>query len=86
MSFRTPGLHHITATTDGDQEDLDFFAGTLGLSLIKQTVNFDDHDVYHFYYADAAGTPGSVMTTFPYGSKDVRQGTDGVGITSRVAF
>ncbi|MDT0632655.1 VOC family protein [Rubrivirga sp. S365] len=86
MSFRTPGLHHVTATTDGDQEDLDFFAGTLGLSLIKQTVNFDDHDVYHFYYADAAGTPGSVMTTFPYGRRDVRQGQDGVGITSLVAF
>ncbi|MGB3544164.1 VOC family protein [Rubrivirga sp.] len=86
MPFQTSGLHHITATTGGDQDDLDFFAGTLGLALVKQTVNFDDPGVYHFYYADAAGTPGSIMTTFPYGHRGTRRGLPGAGLTSRVVF
>lgn len=86
MPFQTPGLHHVTATTDGDQADLDFFAGTLGLALVKRTVNFDDPGVYHFYYADGAGTPGTVMTTFPYGRRGTRRGLPGAGLASCVVF
>jgi glyoxalase family protein len=86
MPFQTPGLHHVTATTDRDQDDLDFFAFALGLPLVKQTGNFDNPAVYHFYYGDAAGTPGTLMTTFPYGTQGTRRGLPGSGVCSRVVF
>lgn len=60
------GLHHVTAMSGSAQKNVDFYAGVLGLRLIKVTVNFDDPTVYHLYYADAVGTPGSVMTFFPW--------------------
>jgi glyoxalase family protein len=78
-------LHHVTATVNDAQEDLDFYASLLGLRLVKRTVNFDNHDVYHFYYGDAAGTPGTIMTTFPYKGMGVPQGVRGagqIGVTS----
>lgn len=84
MPFQTPGLHHVTATTDRDQPDLDFYVGALGLRLVKQTVNFDNPAVYHFYYA--AALPGTVMTTFPYGHQGTRRGLPGAGVASRVVF
>ena len=59
-------LHHVTATVDDAQADLDFGLGVLRLRLVKQTVNFDNRHVFHFYYGDARGTPGTVWTTFPY--------------------
>ena len=86
MNFSTAGIHHVTATTDDDQADLDFYAGTLGLPLVKQTVNFDDPSVYHFYYASGAKAVGTVMTTFPYGHRGVRRGMHGSGLVTRVAF
>lgn len=86
MPFQTPGLHHVTATTDRDQADLDFFVGTLGLRLVKTTVNFDNPAVYHFYYANGEGAPGTVMTTFPYGAQGTRRGLPGAGVTSRIVF
>ena len=55
-------LHHVTATVDEAQPDLDFSVGTLGLRLVKKTVNFDNHFVYHFYYGDERGTPGTIWT------------------------
>jgi catechol 2,3-dioxygenase-like lactoylglutathione lyase family enzyme len=68
--FATPmtliGLHHVTATVDDAQDDLDFCLAGLGLRLVKKTVNFDNHHVYHFYYGDERGTPGTIWTTFPY--------------------
>jgi glyoxalase family protein len=73
------GLHHVTATVDDAQDDLDFCRGTLGLRLVKKTVNFDNHFVYHFYYGDAGGTPGTVWTTFPYKDRGVAVGTKGAG-------
>lgn len=79
-------LHHVTATVDGAQEDLDFAAGTLGLRLVKQTVNFDNHNVFHFYYGDALGSPGSLWTTFPYRGWGVRRGTIGAGQVTLTAF
>jgi glyoxalase family protein len=78
-------LHHVTATVTDAQEDLDFYVGLLGLRLVKQTVNFDNHSVYHFYYGNAAGTPGTIMTTFPYQGMGVPAGTRGagqIGVTS----
>ncbi|MEO5997827.1 MAG: VOC family protein [Chitinophagaceae bacterium] len=60
------GIHHVTAICSDAQKNLDFYAGVLGLRLVKKTVNFDAPEVYHFYYGDEAGTPGSILTFFPY--------------------
>jgi glyoxalase family protein len=73
------GLHHVTATVDDAQDDLDFCLGALGLRLVKKTVNFDNHFVYHFYYGDQRGTPGTIWTTFPYKGHGVRVGAKGAG-------
>jgi glyoxalase family protein len=79
-------LHHVTATVSGAQEDLDFYTGVLGQRLVKKTVNFDNHHVYHFYYGDQAGTPGTIMTTFPYREMGVRSGTHGAGQITVTSF
>jgi len=73
------GLHHVTATVDDAQDDLDFSLGGLGLRLVKKTVNFDNHFVYHFYYGDERGTPGTIWTTFPYKGHGVPTGAKGAG-------
>jgi len=80
------GLHHVTATVDAAQPDLDFFASALGLRLVKQTVNFDNHHVYHFYYGDERGTPGTIWTTFPYHGHGVRVGAKGAGQITVTSF
>src|SRR5690242_19844410 len=79
-------LHHVTATVDDAQDDLDFCAGTLGLRLVKKTVNFDNHHVYHFYYGDERGTPGTIWTTFPYKDRGVAVGTKGAGQITVTSF
>jgi glyoxalase family protein len=86
MPPRIEGLHHVTATVNDAQSDLDFCAGTLSMRLVKQTVNFDNRGVYHFYYGDRLGTPGTVWTTFPYGDQGVRIGTKGVGQITATAL
>lgn len=60
------GLHHITAISGKAQENVDFYAGVLGMRLVKKSVNQDDPGTYHLFYADAAGTPGSDLTFFPW--------------------
>ena len=62
----TLGIHHVTAIASDPQRTLDFYAGGLGLRLVKRTVNFDDPETYHFYFGDEAGTPGSILTFFPW--------------------
>jgi glyoxalase family protein len=79
-------LHHVTATVDDAQADLDFCIETLGLRLLKKTVNFDNHHVYHFYYGDKRGTPGTIWTTFPYKGKGVPRGTEGSGQINVTSF
>ncbi len=86
MDANIRSLHHVTATVAGAQPDLDFYVGLLGQRLVKKTVNFDNPGVYHFYYGDERGTPGSIMTTFPYAGKGVRQGTKGVGQVTVTSF
>jgi len=79
------GLHHLTATVSDTKEDLVFYTGFLGLRLVKKTINFDNTKVYHFYYGNESGTPGTIMTTFPYKGQQVNQGKKGhgqVGMTS----
>jgi glyoxalase family protein len=86
MSARLLGLHHVTATVDEAQADLDFCLGVLGLRLVKKTVNFDNHGVYHFYYGDERGLPGTIWTTFPYKGWNVPKGIHGKGQVTVTAF
>jgi glyoxalase family protein len=76
----------VTATVDDAQDDLDFCLEGLGLRLVKKTVNFDNHHVYHFYYGDAAGTPGTLWTTFPYKGRGVPVGRNGAGQVTVTSF
>jgi catechol 2,3-dioxygenase-like lactoylglutathione lyase family enzyme len=63
---QTTGIHHVTAISGGPQRNVDFYAGILGLRLVKKTVNFDDPETYHLYYGDGGGHPGTIMTFFPW--------------------
>jgi glyoxalase family protein len=77
------GLHHVTAIASDPQRNLDFWYHVLGQRLIKQTVNFDAPDVYHLYYGNEAGEPGTVMTFFPFpGAARGRIGTGQTTVTS----
>jgi glyoxalase family protein len=80
------GLHHVTATVDQAQPDLDFCERLLGLRLVKRTVNFDNHNVYHFYYGTETGAPGTIWTTFPYHGWGVPVGIHGAGQIAATAF
>lgn len=80
------GLHHVTATVNDAQEDLDFYRDILGLRLVKRTVNFDNAQVYHFYYGDERGTPGTIWTTFPYKGQGVGRGQHGRGQITSTSF
>ncbi|MGQ0713704.1 MAG: VOC family protein [Gemmatimonadaceae bacterium] len=77
------GIHHVTAIASDPQRNIDFYAGVLGLRLVKRTVNFDDPQTYHFYFGDEVGTPGSILTFFPWpGARRGRQGTGQVAVTT----
>ena len=86
MDASIRGLHHVTATVNDAQQDLEFYTGLLGLRLVKKTVNFDNHHVFHFYYGNAEGTPGTLMTTFPYKGKGVPPGRQGAGQVTATGF
>lgn len=77
-------IHHVTAIAREPQRNLDFYAGTLGMRLVKLTINYDDPGTYHLYYGDELGRPGSLLTFFPWtGGRPGRQGTgqiNGVGL------
>jgi len=85
MNKKIMGIHHITAIVGHPQENVDFYAGVLGLRLVKQTVNFDDPGTYHLYFGNEGGKPGTIITFFPWAG--ARQGIIGdgqVGVTSYV--
>ncbi len=83
MLDQIKGLHHVTSLARDANENNAFFTRALGLRRIKKTVNFDAPDVYHLYYADEAGTPGTVMTYFPFpNAARGRPGTGEVGVTA----
>jgi glyoxalase family protein len=84
MDKKISGLHHVTAIASDPQRNLDFYAGLLGLRLVKRTVNFDDPGTYHFYFGDARGTPGTILTFFPW--PGARRGQRGVGQIEATAF
>ena len=66
MAVEPLGIHHVTAVASDPQRNVDFYVRVLGMRLVKQTVNFDAPDTYHLYYGDEQGTPGSVLTFFPW--------------------
>lgn len=83
MLNQIKGLHHVTSLASAAQTNNDFFTKTLGLRRVKKTVNFDAPHVYHLYYGDEHGTPGSVMTYFPFpGSARGRHGAGEMGVTA----
>ena len=84
MSQLITGIHHVTAIAGNAQKNIDFYAGILGLRLVKKTVNFDAPEVYHFYYGDEQGLPGSILTFFPYG--DIQNGRHGKGMLNTTTF
>jgi catechol 2,3-dioxygenase-like lactoylglutathione lyase family enzyme len=84
MHQEITGIHHVTAIASDPQQNLDFYAGLLGLRLVKLTVNFDDPTTYHFYYGDGVGSPGTILTFFPW--PGTGRGRHGTGQATAVAF
>lgn len=84
MPKAVPGIHHVTAIGSDPGRNLAFYTETLGLRLVKRSVNQDDVSVYHLFYGDRSGTPGTSMTFFPY--PGARSGRVGTGQVSTVSF
>jgi catechol 2,3-dioxygenase-like lactoylglutathione lyase family enzyme len=84
MNLSITGLHHVTAIASDPQRNLDFYVGLLGLRFVKRTVNFDDPASYHFYFGDARGTPGTILTFFSW--PGARRGIRGAGQIEAIAF
>jgi glyoxalase family protein len=82
--MRLEGIHHITAITGDAPGNVEFYAGTLGLRMVKKTVNQDDPTVYHLFYADEKGSPGSDITFFEY--PGLGRGRAGAGMVHRIAW
>ena len=78
------GIHHVTAIAGKAARNLDFYTRTLGLRLVKKTVNFDDPGTYHLYYGDELGTPGTILTFFPW--EHAAPGRNGEGLAEETAF
>lgn len=85
MENKVLGIHHITAIAGDAQCNYDFYTQVLGLRLVKKTVNFDDPGTYHFYYGDTVGTPGSILTFFPWGDR-VHKGRPGTGMATEIGY
>ena len=78
------GLHHVTAIAGSAQENVDFYAGVLGMRLVKRSVNQDDPGTYHLFFADAAGHPGTDLTFFPWAQ--LAPSRPGHGLATEVAL
>lgn len=85
MENRILGLHHITAIAGDAKRNFDFYTRILGLRFIKKTVNFDDPHTYHFYFGDEAGSAGTILTFFPWGS-EIQQGRKGSGMATEIGY
>src|SRR5687768_3794982 len=84
MSDKILAIHHITAIARAAQRNYDFYTAVLGLRLVKKTVNFDDPYTYHFYYGNETGTPGTILTFFPW--THVRRGMNGTGMATEIGY
>lgn len=85
MDNKILGIHHVTAIAGDAVKNHDFYTRILGQRLVKKTVNFDDPQTYHFYFGDEVGTPGTIMTFFPWGDR-VRTGKRGTGQVTEVGY
>jgi len=85
MNNQILGIHHITAIAGDAKRNFDFYTKVLGLRFIKRTVNFDDPQTYHFYFGNEEGSPGTILTFFPWGSA-VRQGRRGSGMATEIGY
>jgi glyoxalase family protein len=84
MNTRIPGIHHVTAISGPAQANVAFYTGTMKQRLVKKTVNFDDPGTYHLYYGDPKGSPGTILTFFPFA--DAGAGRAGPGMASAYAY
>lgn len=84
MNMVLSGIHHITVLASDPKRNAEFYTNVLGLRMVKRTVNFDAPDVYHLYYADATGSPGTLMTFFPF--PQAARGKRGTGEVSAIAW
>ena len=83
MNKQISGIHHVTAIASDPQRNVDFYTNTLGLRLVKLTVNFDDPTTYHLYFGDEKGSPGTLLTFFPWpGATRGQRGTGQVAATT----
>ena len=78
------GIHHVTAIAGDPQQNVNFYSGTLGLRLVKRTVNFDDPLTYHLYYGTETGAPGTILTFFAW--PDAFAGRSGTGQVNATAL
>lgn len=84
MENKVLGIHHITAIAGNAKRNYDFYTRVLGLRFIKKTVNFDDPGTYHFYFGDEVGSPGTILTFFPW--EGVTTGRHGTGIATDIGY
>jgi glyoxalase family protein len=84
MENRVLGIHHITAIAGDAKRNFDFYTRVLGLRFIKKTVNFDDPGTYHFYFGDEVGSPGTILTFFPW--EGIQKGKQGTGMATEIAY
>lgn len=84
MQSSLHGIHHITAISSDPQSNVDFYTKTLGMRLVKLTVNYDDPGTYHLYFGDSVGSPGSILTFFPF--PDAQAGKVGNGQVSAIGY
>lgn len=84
MDKQILGLHHVTAIADNAQRNVDFYTKVLGLRMVKKTVNFDDPGTYHFYYGNEEGTPGTILTFFPW--EGIGRGRPGTGMATEISY
>jgi len=84
MANNIQGIHHITAIAGNAQRNHDFYTNVLGLRMVKRTVNFDDPGTYHFYYGNETGTPGTILTFFPW--EGIVGGRTGTGMATEIGY
>ncbi|MFM9872292.1 MAG: ring-cleaving dioxygenase [Fimbriimonadaceae bacterium] len=84
MTDRIQGIHHVTAMCSDAQSNVNFYSGVLGLRLVKVTINYDDPSTYHLYYGDPQGSPGTLLTFFPWPQSPL--GTIGAGQATTMSF
>jgi glyoxalase family protein len=82
--MKTNGIHHVTAVASDAQRNFDFYTRVLGLRLVKRTVNFDDPTTYHLYFGDEAGSPGTIITFFPWPGS--QRGRNGAGYMTATGY